>query len=289
MSGNYHPKRRAPASGGRRKKRIAAFLILALILAAAGTVLWRQNHPGTILYRDRELEIVRSVPRCRLDPEAFRPESGGRISYEKNGGSAVFGIDVSHHQGKIDWEAVAGDGVRFAMIRLGFRGYATGELRADACLEENLKGARENGILVGAYFFSQAVTPQEAEEEADFALELLDGRPLDYPLAFDWERIKPGRNARTDGLPGETVTACAAAFTDRIRQGGYVPMLYMNPDLGYLTYDLGTLPELPFWLAHFEERPDFCYDFDLWQYSSEGHVEGIRGKVDLDLDLRPAK
>ncbi len=195
---------------------------------------------------------------------------------------ALTGIDVSSHQGEIDWAAVAGDGISFAMLRIGYRGYTQGGINQDECFESNLAGATENGLSVGAYFFSQAISAEEAEEEADFVLSVLDGRSLELPVVFDWEEITQ-EEARTDGLDTDTLTACALAFCQRIQEAGYACAIYCNGSVGYLRYDISQLQGLDVWYAEYGDWPSFAYAFDLWQYSKTGAVEGISGSVDLDL------
>lgn len=236
-----------------------------------------------------ELEVLPDVPASGLEPAGFALEADGRVVYESGGLRAKEGIDVSFYQKEIDWQAVAEDGVEFAMIRLGYRGYTQGGLNLDSRFAENIRGAQEAGIEVGVYFFSQAITPQEAEEEADFVLAALEGYELSYPVAYDWEFITPGNGARTDGMDGETLTQCALAFCRRIEAGGYRPAVYFNQDLGYLTYDLSRLTEYPVWLAEYDDAPDFHYAFDLWQYTDSGSVAGIQGPVDRNLDFAPCK
>ena len=284
---NNGPRRLARRQGGRRPG-ILAILLLVLALAAGAAGLYRvlNPEPVTFTYRDRVLEVKPGVPVNRYAREDFTVDENGRVSYSHNGLRAKEGIDVSFYQGEIDWAAVAADGVDFAMIRLGYRGYTEGGLQMDSRFEENIRGALEAGLEVGVYFFSQAITPEEAEEEADFVLEALEGYEITYPVAFDWEPITPGKGARTDGLDGETLTQCAAAFFERIAQAGYTPQVYFNQELGYLVYDLAGLKEYSFWLAEYDTAPDFYYGFDLWQYTHTGTVEGIQGNVDRNLDLR---
>ncbi|MCI8808682.1 MAG: glycoside hydrolase [Oscillibacter sp.] len=222
------------------------------------------------------------MPLNPYDKDAFRLDEKGRMTYELNGRRARVGIDVSTHQKDIDWEAVAADGIEFAMLRLGHRGYSEGGLFMDQTFEQNLQEALGAGLDVGVYFFSQAVSPEEAEEEADYVLEVLNGQTLTFPIAFDWESI-PGDEARTDGLDGETMTRCAAAFCKRIQDAGYHPAVYFNQTQGYLHYDLRELTDYELWLAEYDPTPNFYYHFDLWQYSNTGRVDGIQGNVDLDL------
>lgn len=263
--------------------------LLTVLLLAGAAFFWHWRSPSTILYRGMELKVKREVPPSRYRSEKFVMDGQGRMGYKSLRGEARLGIDVSYYQGEIDWQAVAADGVEFVLVRLGYRGYGNGEIRLDPCFEANLRGAGEAGLDVGVYFFSQATTPQEAAEEADFVLETLAGRELEYPVVFDWEWIRPGEDARTDHMTGQAVTECAAAFAQRIEAGGYQPMLYFNPDMGYLDYDLAQLKAWPFWLARYSAVPDFYYDFDLWQFSHTGRVAGIEPDVDLNLDLRPVK
>lgn len=270
-----------------QKQMPAIFWVLALALAAGviGTAVYQTMRPATFQYRDRVLEAIRGVPVNRYIPEGFHMDESGRVTYQQAGLSAKEGIDVSYHQGQIDWPAVAADGIEFAIIRLGYRGYTEGALKMDVRFEENLRGALDAGLEVGVYFFSQALTPGEAEEEARFVLDALGGQELTYPVTFDWEPITPGKEARTDGMDGQTLTQCAAAFCETIRDGGYEPAVYFNQDMGYLTFDLGQLAHIPFWLAEYDSAPDFYYHFDLWQYTHEGAVNGIRGRVDRNLDF----
>lgn len=264
-------------------------LILLAVLLLAGVLFWRWRTPSTILYRDRELTVQREVPRSRYKEDHFLMDEQGRMSYKNLHGEARLGIDVSYYQEDIDWKAVADDGVEFAIIRVGYRGYGSGAIKLDQRFEENLQEAKAAGLEVGVYFFSQAITPQEAVEEADFVLAVLAGRELEYPIVFDWEWIEPGKNARTDHMTGQTMTECAAAFAQRIEAEGYAPMIYFNTDMGYLDYELAQLKDWPFWLARYSTQPDFYYDFDLWQFSHTGQVAGIQGNVDLNLDLRTVK
>ena len=222
------------------------------------------------------------MPLNPYDRSAFTVDDQGRLTYEKDGKRAKTGVDVSIYQGEVDWPAVAADGIDFAILRLGHRGYTQGGLFLDETFEQNLKGALDAGLEVGVYFFSQAVTPDEARQEADYILSVLDRQELPFPVAFDWESI-PGADARTDGLDGETLTRCAAAFCARVADAGYRPAVYFNQTQGYLHYDLRDLTDYDLWLAEYHAAPDFYYHFDMWQYSHTGHVEGIAGDVDLDL------
>lgn len=205
----------------------------------------------------------------------------GRASYIYEGVThAKTGVDVSEHQGPIDWTAVAGDGISYAMIRVGYRGNTEGYLHQDELFEQNLAAAQEAGIECGVYFYSQAISADEAREEAAFVLGILGSRELSYPVAFDFE-LSDGN--RIGHLDGETATACVRAFCDAISEGGYRPMLYGN------AYDLQRLYlselEYPVWYAEYGMSPSWQGPISIWQYTSNGVVDGIGMTCDLNLDL----
>ena len=286
---------RPPRRGGGWVSALALLLSLVAVgLSAASLYLTLQTaqreealeeeQPITFQYGDRTLVAQEGVPVNPYDRAAFTLDDRGRVTYPQ----ARTGVDVSFYQQEIDWQAVAGDGIDFAMIRLGYRGYTEGGLMMDERFEENIRGALDAGLEVGIYFFSQAITPQEAQAEAAFVLNAIRDYEVTYPVAFDWEPITSDHTARTNGLSGDTLTQCALTFCQEIQAAGYTPAVYFNQDLGYLRYDLGELSGQTLWLAEYGTRPDFYYAFDLWQYTHTGQVAGIQGDVDLNLDLRPA-
>jgi GH25 family lysozyme M1 (1,4-beta-N-acetylmuramidase) len=195
------------------------------------------------------------------------------------------GIDVSFWQEEIDWEKVAASGVQFAMIRMAYRGWSKdAELQMDVMGEQNLQGAMAAGIKVGVYIYSQATNVQEAVEEAQFLLKLLDGRDLDMPVVFDWE-VPVGVNARTEKVKAKTIHACALAFCAEIKAAGYQPMVYFNQWQGMAKYNLAELREagIELWLAMYSKAMTYDYKVQMWQYTSKGRVPGIDGRVDIDL------
>ncbi len=301
--GTVLEQRPLPRSHARKQPRRIRLSVLSLAVSAAALVVavtalvvalrgsGRTEPPSdaapqeeevTFQFGGRAMTPVEGIPVNPYDQSAFHLDGKHRVTYERDGRRAKTGIDVSSHQQEVDWQAVAADGIDFAMLRLGRRGYTEGGLFPDETFEKNLQGALDAGLEVGVYFFSQAVSAQEAEEEAAYVLEALDGRTLAFPVAFDWESI-PGEAARTDSLDGEEMTRCAVAFCKRIADGGYRPAVYFNQTQGYLRYDLRELSEYELWLAEDGDTPDFYYHFDLWQYSQSGQVDGIQGSVDLNL------
>ena len=216
--------------------------------------------------------------------EAYSLDENGYLSYSAQ--TFRRGLDVSAHQKEIDWTRVAAAGMEFAMIRAGYRGYTLGAINKDAYFDYNIQSALANGLEVGVYFYSQALTPQEAETEAYQLLEWMKGYDVTYPVVFDWEEVDRD-DSRSQGTPGNTVTACALAFCKVIEEAGYTPMTYGSPSKIYKGgLALQYLQDYPFWLAHYtrDTAPtSFRYHYDMWQYSSTGHVDGIEGNVDLNI------
>ncbi len=223
-----------------------------------------------------------------VDKNEYRDDAfvqvGGFTIYTGSDAASHIGVDVSTHQGEIDWEQVASSGVRFAMIRAGFRGYTGGGIYQDEQFEANIQGALAAGLRVGVYFFSQAITPEEAREEARQTLEWIEGYDVTYPVVFDWEEITHD-SARTDSVEPETVTECIKAFCAEVEEAGHTPMVYFNKNQGYDVMDLEQLAGYEFWLAGYSETPSFQYAFEMWQYSCTGSVPGVQGDVDLNICL----
>ena len=243
---------------------------------------------GFVTYRDRRYPVLTAVPVCEYDSNLFVLDESSMVMYYHDPAyTTALGIDVSSHQGEIDWRQVADAGVEFVMIRLGFRGYGKeGTLNLDKCFQQNLRGARAAGLKVGVYFFSQAVNAAEAEEEAAFVLEKLGGVKLDYPVVFDWEPVSD-KSARTNGLGAEALTDCAIAFCDAVSYAGYTPMIYYNLPVGYTRYDLSRLTAYDVWFAQYAERPSMYYDYRIWQYTDSGKIPGISTRVDMNIAFRP--
>ena len=212
-------------------------------------------------------------------------EATGRYSYTEDGNvTSKFGIDVSSHQGEIDWQAVAADGVEFAFVRAVYRGYGTGKLVVDENCIANIEGAQAAGIDVGVYVFSQAVTQAEVLEEASTVLTLLEGHQLQLPVVFDVEKVNDSE-ARTNALSVEDRTNLTIAFNDAIKNAGYDTMVYHNTEMGAMLLDLTKLTDCPKWFAGYNQEFYWPYKFNVWQYSESGHVNGIEGAVDLDIWL----
>ena len=194
-----------------------------------------------------------------------------------------YGIDISKHNGKIDFKKVKEAGFEFVFIRVAYRGYGNaGNLKEDEMCRINLKNAKDAGFKIGAYVFSQAIDENEAIEEAKFAVDLLKGYELDLPLVFDSETIK-GDIARTDNVSGLQFTKNAISFCEEIKKYGFKPAIYSNLVWEDYYYDLSKLQDYDIWYADYNKIPQTPYDFKYWQFSEVGIVDGVSGLVDLNV------
>ena len=204
--------------------------------------------------------------------------------YVVNGSSRVVkGIDVSVFQGNINWNAVKADGVEFAFIRLGYRGYTNGAVKLDSNFHQNIQGAQAAGIKVGVYFYSQAISRAEAIEEAQFCIDELSGYRLDMPVVFDLEGAQNSQY-RTRGMTTSTAVKMVSAFCDTVENAGYQSMYYSYAK--FLAEHEGLVAQLEdydLWMAMYYRVPFFPYNFKIWQYSASGSVSGIAKEVDMNM------
>ncbi len=209
----------------------------------------------------------------------------GLMKYYENGKKVSYvGVDISKSQGYIDFGKVKKAGIDFCMIRVGARGYGSGQLILDDYFAENIKRATDAGLDVGVYFFSQAITEAEAMEEANMVIGQLNARRLAYPVAFDMEQI-PNDSARTDDLTIEQRTSITRAFLDTVAIAGYKTAIYGNKEWLINRIDLTQLTEYDVWLSQQEDIPDYPYRFNIWQYDLDGSIDGIAGKVGLNISF----
>ena len=195
-----------------------------------------------------------------------------------------FGIDVSKYQSNIDWNKVKKAGVNFVIIRIGYRGYgASGTLVQDPMFEEHFTNARNAGLKVGVYFFTQAVTEDEAREEAQGCNWVLNGRKLDYPIYYDTEAsTSPNGTGRADGLGKEDRTKCAIAFCEEVKDLGYKPGVYASTTWFRKRVDLDALRKYTIWNAHYgvSSSPIEC---DMWQGTEKARINGYSGELDANI------
>lgn len=196
-------------------------------------------------------------------------------------GNAKFGIDVSKWNKEIDWDKVKEDGVEYAIIRVGYRGSSTGVLVEDPYFKKNMKGAAAAGIPVGVYFFTQATNEVEAVEEASMVIELCERYKLDYPVFIDTESA--GGKGRADELEAETRTLVCEAFCSTISNAGYKAGVYASRNWFNDNLFADRLDKNVIWLAEYRDTPIYQGYYQMWQYSSNGQIDGIEGRVDMNL------
>ena len=210
----------------------------------------------------------------------------GKLRYFNERGQCAesLGVDVSYHNKSIDWDAVRADGIDFAIVRLGYRGWETGILHPDTDFEQNLRGAKEAGLKVGVYVYSTAVNAAEANEEASFVLAMLNGFPLDLPVYFDTEQSGEYPYGRADRLSKARRYEIITSFCRAIEAGGYPVGVYSGQNFlkHHVVYD--SFSRYSVWLASYTRAnrlPDFPYAYDLWQFTDQAVVSGIRRVADL--------
>ena len=218
----------------------------------------------------------------------LRSIDGKLYYFDANGvkqDNVTFGIDVSKYQSGLDWNKIKKSGVSFVIIRIGYRGYgAAGNLVKDPMFEEHFTNARNAGLKVGVYFFTQAVNEAEAQEEAEGCNWALNGRMLDYPIFYDTEAsTAPGGTGRADGLGVEDRTKCAIAFCERVKELGYKPGVYASTTWYRKRVDYNTLrSRYTIWNAHYgvSSSPIGC---DLWQGTEKARINGYSGDLDANI------
>ncbi len=230
--------------------------------------------------------IQSEIPLHGYLQENLQVLENGRFQYVENDQVVShMGIDVSKYQGKINWQKVAADGVEFAFLRLGLRGYESGKLVEDETFAANIKGALDNGIKVGVYFFSQAITEEEAVEEANFVLERIAPYSIECPVVFDVEKVGEP-TARMNQLTPQERTNVTIAFLDTIEAAGYKSMFYHNMETALLLLELDRLKDYDRWFAYYGEDLYYPYAYGVWQYSEKGRINGISGNVDMNIAFK---
>lgn len=233
--------------------------------------------------RIRFFPIQDNLKKNTYTQENLEKLDNGELQYTENGQVISHkGIDVSYHQGEIDWQKVAQDGVEFAFLRVGIRGYGTGKMVLDEQFENNVKGALANGIQIGVYFYSQSVNQEEVLEEARVVLEQIAPYRITGPVVYDAEKVD---DSRTSHLSSAERTDMAVTFCETVKEAGYRPMIYLNLDTAFSMLELERLEEYDKWLAHYGSEMYYPYDYKIWQYSESAIVDGINGEVDLNISF----
>lgn len=242
----------------------------------------------TVTFEDKEVKIPTSKVsslNSSEDAESNKKTGGSVVSQKEtesmfeNVGTKSMGIDVSHHQGKIDWAQVKASGVEFAIIRVGYRGQTSGGIYEDAYFKTNITGAIANGIKVGVYFYSTAVNENEALEEAAWVVRKISTYNITYPVVYDFEDFNAYRCANVGGAQA---TSNALTYLSFVKSNGYEPMMYANKGDITSRMSRGSFP-CKFWLAHYTSQTDYTGNYNMWQYTSKGTVPGISGYVDMNI------
>ena len=256
---------------GKSKLIITVICIIGVLtLIEIGSKLFFNSYPDSS-----------SIAHGKYDFSKFYQDKNNFRAYEDNKYISYAGIDVSAHQGNINWEKAKEAGVSFAMLRVGYSTLDNGNIKEDAKFAENLQKAKSAGVKIGAYFFSQAITEDEARKEARWLMKKV-GRNLDLPVAYDMEEVED--NSRIANLTLEDRTKIALAFIEEVNRYGHQCFLYGNPVWLMEKLDLHKIGNKgQIWLAHYNSDTHFPYDFSMWQYSESGIVDGISVPVDLDI------
>lgn len=287
------------------KKNYFSIIIFALVICVGFTAIYvsffAKKTPNDVLIQTSDITIndddgtieimdatgVMTIPKYDIAISTYLADAfsltDGIMDYSS--ATTEIGIDVSAYQGEIDWAAVKEAGVDFAIIRLGYRGATQGKLNEDKYFQTNMESAIANDIKVGVYFFSQAITEDEAEEEATFVLNLIRNYDISYPIVFDWEHVSYD-DARIENVTGSETTAFANVFCNKIEKAGYDAMIYMNKYMAYQWYDLEAINDYPIWIAEYEDTSSFYYDFEIWQYTESGTIDGIDTAVDINIAMK---
>lgn len=239
---------------------------------------WRTENGKTYYYAQNTNKKVTGLR--SIDGKLYYFDANG-VKQDK----VTFGIDVSKYQSGLDWNKIKKSGVSFVIIRIGYRGYgAEGKLVKDPMFEEHFTNARNAGLKVGVYFFTQAVNEAEAQEEAEGCNRALNGRTLDYPIFYDTEAsTAPGGTGRADGLGVEDRTKCAIAFCERVKELGYKPGVYASTTWYRKRVNYNTLrSRYTIWNAHYgvSSSPIGC---DLWQGTEKARINGYSGELDANI------
>ncbi len=248
--------------------------------------------PNLIVYRGaggvfQYAPIDRTLPQSEYDWNNLVEvsETPREVEYQVEGETiSIRGIDVSTYQGDIEWDKVAASGVKYAFIRLGYRGYETGRIVMDDRFEANITGALQNGIAVGVYFVTQAISVEEAVEEAQYVMDVIRPYNVTWPIVLDIEDAASA-TARTAELTQQQRTDHAIAFCETVKESGYTPMLYCNVRWFIEKLDITRIADYDKWFAQYFRKPFFPYAFQVWQYSSTGRIDGISGNVDYNISF----
>ena len=248
--------------------------------------------PDNIVYVNNKnqyvfAQILPELAKNNYKDENFKQDDKGIITYNEDGKVIThMGVDASKFQGNIDFKKLKEQGVEFAMLRCGYRSYGNGILNTDSSFDTFAKDAIKNDIKIGAYFFSSAITKEEAIEEADYVLNIIKPYKITYPVVIDFEEIS-GDSYRQENLSEQELTDIIIAFCDKIEKAGYKPMIYSNLKGFVGRLDLTRLEKYEKWFAYYSDTPYFPYEFSMWQYTESAKLDGVSGNtIDLNISFK---
>lgn len=255
---------------------LSIFTILALIIVLFLTVNLVKYYNKYIKRNTDLVYVFDSSTKNKIETiTSYLDAEESYLSYKES-----YGIDVSEWQGNIDWVKVKNSGISFAMIRCGFREYVGGLIKEDAKFKKNMEGAINAGLIVGVYFYGGARNEKEALEEAEFTYNLIKDYTLTYPVAYDIEAFTEGRltSANKSNVSDSVIT-----YAETLAGYGYQTMVYSYKTAFTDILDTGKFDGMLIWLAHFADSTDYHGNYNMWQYSEEGRVDGILVSVDLNI------
>ncbi len=264
------------------KKNLGITIIITLVFTV--TVLVIINALINIMFRHdytyEHVDDLLDLPRTLINNDYLYKDE--YMHYEDDRYYSITGIDVSSHQKDIDFNKVKEAGISFVYIRCGYRGYSEGIIHEDSYFKKNYEAAKKAGLMVGVYFFSQAIDEKEAIDEAYFVRDMIKGLDIDLSVAYDLESIDYDES-RIDDLEIEEKTSCAMAFASKIEEFGYQPMIYTNLEWANNHYDLKQIMNYDIWYAQYNDKPDFPYQYTIWQYTDKGSIYGITVETDVNM------
>lgn len=207
------------------------------------------------------------------------------MKYYEDGRQVSFtGVKLSKHHEYVDFNKMKKDGVDFGMLRVGARGYGSGQLLLDEYFVDNIKRANDAGLKIGVYFYSQAVTQDEVIEEANLVLQSIQDYTITYPVVFDMEYVE-NDTARVEQLSRDEKTAITKTFLRMMKKEGYSAAVYGNKEWLMKRIDLAQLTDYDVWLSQAKDVPDYPYRFTMWEYTKNGSVDGVAGNVDMTISF----
>lgn len=285
----------------KRKVEIVVISILCVFILVLGTYLFflkdsNNNETLETNIETSEMDNIEIIDDSLEDNTKYNylnkmdfsklDESDWLVKYEDDKFISSIGIDVSEYNGLVNFYTLKENGVDFVMLRVGWRGYTEGGLHKDKYFEDYYAEAKDAGLKIGYYFFSQAINEKEVIEEADFVIENIKDKDCDLFVAYDMESVG-NLDSRTYYLTQNEVTHFAKKFSEIIKDNQYEPIIYTNHDWAYNHYHMKEFGDTPIWYAQYNGYPNVFFNYVMWQYTASATIDGssLIGRTDLNLML----